>query len=314
MKALFLERPSSDQPPHLSLTTRPKPQIKNGQVLIKVKASLINPSDVANVAGGFPDTTYPRIIGRDFAGIIESGPRKGEEVYGTSGDELSFTQDGSQAEYLVISEKAISLKPKNLSFEQASTIGVPFTTAELALHRAQTKPSDVVLVLGATGAVGSATVQLASLKGCKVVTASRRDITDINTVKDPELTRYFKNGQGPDVVIDTVGDPKLMTAATKVMAKFGRLAFISAPKSGSTETTYDSKALYRAQQSILGCNSLLYTSEQMAESLNKMRAGFEEGILKVNVDKHEKISIEQGVEAYEKLKNKVPTKFIITFH
>ena len=117
-------------------------------------------------------------MGRDFAGVVEEGSFKGKEVYGTSGPLIAFTQDGAHAEYCMVPENAVAIKPKNLSFLQASTVGVSFTTASIALKRARTTTADVVLVLGANGSVGSAVTQLAKVMGCKVITASRRDNTD----------------------------------------------------------------------------------------------------------------------------------------
>jgi NADPH:quinone reductase len=84
----------------------------------------------------------------------------GREVYGTSGDSLGFSMDGTHAQYCLIPIDSLATKPSNLSFAQAATIGVPFTTAALALHRANVQSIDVVLVLGASGAVGSAACQL----------------------------------------------------------------------------------------------------------------------------------------------------------
>lgn len=62
-------------------------------------------------------------------------------------------------------------KPRNLSFAQAARVGVPSTTASNALRRAGTLPSDIVLVLGAFGMLGSAVVPLAKGIGCQVITA-----------------------------------------------------------------------------------------------------------------------------------------------
>jgi NADPH2:quinone reductase len=122
-------------------------------------------------------------------------------------------------------------KPHNLSLTQAARVGVPFTTASIALHRAGTLTADIVLILGVAGTVGSAVVQLAKGMGCKVITASRHDSEDINTSSDPTLEKIgvLTDGRGVDVVVDTVGDPHLMKAALGRLALRGRLSFISAP-------------------------------------------------------------------------------------
>lgn len=78
----------------------PTPVPGPGEVLVKVQAASVNPSDVKNVLGKFPLTTLPRIPGRDLAGVIVAGDPKriGEEVWAAGGD-IGFTRDGSHAEF-----------------------------------------------------------------------------------------------------------------------------------------------------------------------------------------------------------------------
>jgi NADPH:quinone reductase len=158
MKALYLTREDAAKPPALVLLTRPKPTLIPGHLVIKVHASAIHPSDILNLKGSFGITTFPRIPGRDFAGVVVEGPpsRIGEEVYGTSGFTQAFSVDGAHAELILVPEDAVAPKPKNLSFVQAATVGVPFTTAALILSKAGAKKGESVLVLGASGAVGGA--------------------------------------------------------------------------------------------------------------------------------------------------------------
>lgn len=229
MKALHLTRPDTKLSPGLTLEDVSRPTLLPGHLIVKVHASAIHPSDVMNAKGAFPYTTYPRIPGRDYAGIVIEGPAAliGQEVYGTSGVTQAFSTDGGQAEFILVSEGAVAPKPKTLSFVQAATIGVPFTTALLALKKSGVKKSDVVLVLGANGAVGSAAVQVARSMGAKVLLGVRNDSGDVNTASDPDLTALdaLTSGKGVDVVIDTVGQPPLTNASVKKLARNGRLAF-----------------------------------------------------------------------------------------
>src|SRR6476646_3988003 len=113
-------------PSVLAIEEIPRPQPRDGEALVKVKAAALNPSDVKNVAGLFSGTTLPRTPGRDFSGVVVAGTKyKGEEVW-TSGPGLGITRDGAQAEYETIPEEALSFKPRTLSLEQAAAIGVPF--------------------------------------------------------------------------------------------------------------------------------------------------------------------------------------------
>jgi NADPH2:quinone reductase len=90
MRALLLKIDQPSSPPSLITTTLPIPLPKPTYVLVKVHAAAINPSDVLNASGAFSYTTFPRVPGRDFAGIVESGSSElqGKPVYGTSGNSL----------------------------------------------------------------------------------------------------------------------------------------------------------------------------------------------------------------------------------
>ncbi len=142
----------------LQLAELPMPVPAAGEVLVQIKAAGLNPSDVKNVLGRFSYTTLPRVPGRDFAGVVVEGPQAllGQEVWGT-GKELGFTGDGSHA------AKGVALKPTHLSFAQAASLGVPYTTAWDALERSLVKAETRLLVIGANGAVGSATIALAKI-------------------------------------------------------------------------------------------------------------------------------------------------------
>ncbi|KAK9371559.1 chaperonin 10-like protein [Lipomyces chichibuensis] len=307
MKALRLTRSSLESLPTLSLEAVPKPTVKPGHVLVKIHAASIQPSDKMNAKGLFPMTTYPRIPGRDFSGTVVDGPDDliGEPVYGTGGPALGFTIDGVHAEYCLVPQEAVMRKPETLSYLQAASVGVPFTTALLCIQRARATKEDVVLVLGATGAVGSAAVQVANAIGCRrVITVSRRDITDVNVVKDAALDAVagLTDGKGADVVIDTVGDIRLMKAALGVLAVKGRYAWIAAPREGaSTDLTFDIFRTYRKEHELIGCNSLNYSVENMTEMMRELLVWFEDGKLTTKADEEfVLVSLDEAVDAYGK--------------
>ncbi|SCU84905.1 LAFA_0D12728g1_1 [Lachancea sp. 'fantastica'] len=308
MKAIQLQ---GQAPPNVFLieTDIPKPGL--GTVLVKIRASAIQPSDLLNAKGGFPYTTFPRICGRDYAGTIVSGPRSGENVYGTSGFTYAFTQDGFHAEYALVAENALARKPTNLSFVQAACIGVPFTTAKLIARKTEVKSSDIVLVIGANGSVGSAVVQLTTALGCRVLTAGRNDNMDVNTDKDPELATVsaLTDQHGVDVVIDTVGIPATTTAAIKNMAHGGKIAIIAAP--GDVNLTFDMKDLYRHEKSVIGCNSLSYDAQTLALDMAQLTLDFESGKLQPSRDEvWTTVSLEKAVDVY-KFGPKARAKFVI---
>src|SRR5580704_12259827 len=148
----------------------------DGQVLIEVKAAAVNPSDIKAATGLMPYAVFPRTSGRDYAGIVIDGPAGtiGHEVFGSSGD-LGIRRDGTHATHLVVEAEAVVEKPKNLSWEEAAGIGVPFVTAMEGFRRAGLpKKGETVLVMGVNGKVGQAAVQIASWHGARVIGVVRK--------------------------------------------------------------------------------------------------------------------------------------------
>lgn len=270
MKALRVHKDGDTTSLHIEDLPTPNPSA--GQVLVKIRASAVQPSDILNSTGSFGLTTFPRTLGRDFAGTVVEGPPHltGKDVFGTSGDTFSFTVDGAQAEYAVLHADAVAIKPDQLSFEQAALLGTTFTTANLTLKRANIQVEDTVLVLGATGAVGSWVMKIAQAKGCKTIGVGRHG-TDIDSTQDPTLSKAkeLTSGKGPTVAIDTVGDLGLTKAAFEVLAPLGRLCTITAPHSGTKELPIDIASLYRRQISLIGCNSTAYAQADMAKMLTE---------------------------------------------
>ncbi|KAK3721489.1 hypothetical protein LTR37_003045 [Vermiconidia calcicola] len=279
-----------------------KPSIRNGELLVKIRASFVQPADILNSKGVFPTTIFPRTLGKDFAATVAEGPDewRGKDVYGTSGSTFSFTEDGAQAEFAVLREDCVAIMPNNTSFAQAAAIGTPFTTALTALRRARTKSSDTVMVLGATGSVGSAIMQIAKGMGCATIGVGRRG-TDINSTEDPELSKSndLRDGKGPDVVVDTVGDIALTKAAFEVLASRGRLSIITAPRQGTTELPVEIKALYRRQVEVIGCNTASSPQAEMASMMSELTPQFESGKLKAPDESTlSLVSIDRALEVY----------------
>src|SRR6266536_2622561 len=98
--------------------------------IVRVEAASINLSDVKNVQGVMTQTTLPRVPGRDYAGVVETGPADwiGREVWGTGGD-VGFTRDGTHAQYLSVPVTSLRRKPARLSFDEAASIGVTYMAA-----------------------------------------------------------------------------------------------------------------------------------------------------------------------------------------
>ncbi|MCV4343452.1 quinone oxidoreductase family protein [Pseudomonas capsici] len=274
----------------LEFVELPKPVAGEGEVLIQVKAAGLNPSDVKNVLGRFPYTTLPRIPGRDFAGVVIEGPQAllGQEVWGT-GKEPGFFRDGSHAEFLTLPAQGVALKPKALSFAQAASLGVPYTTAWDALQRSLVACDTRLLVIGANGAVGSAAMALGKILGAQVLGAVRRPehlenlktagfdgiLLDAPQDLASQVNETFKGGA--DVIFDTTGF--WLPAAVPALATFGRIAIIAAPVDGHVQLP--ALALYRKGGSVVGINSLLYDCQACAGMLNQFGQFFDQGLLEL---------------------------------
>ncbi|MFF4452605.1 NADP-dependent oxidoreductase [Streptomyces goshikiensis] len=149
-----------------------RPAPGDGQVLVRVKAAGINPSEAVIRTGALADlfpSTFPSGQGSDLAGVIEE---VGAGVAGFSpGDEvIGFNQKrASQAELVLVEAGDLTRKPENVSWEVAGGLYVVGVTAWGAVHAVQPKEGETVVVSGAAGGVGSLAVQLARRTGATVI-------------------------------------------------------------------------------------------------------------------------------------------------
>ncbi len=132
-------------PSVLELAEVTAPAIDDLTALVRVRAASVNPSDVKNVAGAMKQTTLPRIPGRDYAGVVETGPSEwvGAAVWGTGGD-AGFTRDGTHAELIAVPAASLRRKPQALNFDQAASVGVNYVAAWCGLQAAGVKAGETV--------------------------------------------------------------------------------------------------------------------------------------------------------------------------
>jgi len=270
----------------LNVTEIETPAPQEGEVLVRVAAAAVNPSDVKNVLGLMPHTTLPRTLGRDFAGTVVEGPPdlRGVEVWGTGG-ELGFTRDGTHAEYALLPREAVRPRPVALFPEEAAAVGVSFVTAWAALRQAgQVTADDTVAVIGATGAVGSAAVQIARWQGARTLgvirdPAQEKDVTATGAqalinAEPQSLTAAVKaatDGRGADLILDTVGGA-LLEPCLGALAAGGRLVEIT---TSQRRVEFDLLDFYRRALTLRGVNTLLLDSVACARILEQLTPGFE---------------------------------------
>lgn len=305
MKALQFE--SFGPPSGLRVREVAMPRPGDGEVLVAVKASGINPSDVKNVAGAF-GTILPRIPGRDYAGVVVEGGGadwQGKEVWG-SGAGFGVARDGAHSQYVVLGRDSLAEKPAGLSFDQAAAIGVPALTAWTALVDAgRLEKGETLLVTGVTGAVGRMAVDIAHWKGARVIGTGRTErptradaFIETKDGADPEAltatVMALTDGRGANLVLDTVGGATF-EPALRSLARGGRQVAITS--TGTRRVSFDLLDFYHGLHQLIGVDSMKLTGPDIARVMNALREGFADGHLQAPPTRS--WSIEEAVAAYD---------------
>lgn len=235
MKVMLAESPNSP----LRIADVPKPVPGEGQVLVRILASGVNPLDLKIRAGNAAHARHPlpAVLGIDMAGIVEEigpgvgGLRRGDAVYGMTGG-VGGVQ-GSLAEFAAVDTALLSPKPQNVSMREAAALPLIAITAwEGLVDRAGVRADHKVLVLGG-GGVGHIVAQIAKAVGAQVYVvdgASKVDYlaglgaTPIDRAAETVETYVarYTGGKGFDLVYDTVGGQGLDTAFQAV-SRFGHV-------------------------------------------------------------------------------------------
>lgn len=232
----------------------PEPTAGPGEVLVRLKAASVNAYDLG-VAGGFMKDylpyEFPAVIGNDVAGTIEAlgdgveGFSVGDRVFGTMGSKGSI-HDGAFAELANPRAEAITIAPQGLSDPDAGSLGVAATTAMSAIEAIAPGEGSRVLVVGATGGVGSFAIQLAALRDAYVIASVRpgdeRFVTDLGAAETVDYTGDListiseRYPDGIDAVIDAVNrDPGAFEALAGLVKNGGRATSVVGGAGDSTE-------------------------------------------------------------------------------
>ena len=304
----------------LAVVEQPRPVPGPREVLVRIEAGALNKSDLSNVGGRFPYTTVPRTPGRDFSGVVVEGPPElvGKAVFGT-GREIGFTRDGTHAEYIAVPAEGVVIKPSALSHAQAASCGVPFLTALPMLDQCQVRRGTKLIVIGAAGGVGIATIHLARRRGAEVLAAVRRPaqaaglkargfatlLLDESRPLADQVRTHFPDGA--DVVFDTAGP--WLGQSIAALGRYGRTAVIVVPPADG-HLNLPIRDLYRRGGSIVGVNSLLYSAAESATMLNAVVGGFDDGSL-IAPDDIRAFPLECAIDAYHALAAGEFGKFVV---
>jgi NADPH:quinone reductase len=217
----------------------PEPEPAEGQVRVRVAAASLNPFDNAVLAGYMKDRMehrFPLVPASDFSGTIDAlgsgvhGFSVGDAVFGVTGK--MYVGEGTLAEKTTASAGTIAKRPHSLNDVEAAALPLAGVSALMCVEAADLKPKDVVVVVGASGGIGSYAVQLAKGRGAHVIGVTHTANVDYvkglgadevvdRTAGDVLRTLKSKHRDGVAAIIDTASDVASLTALSGAVRKGG---------------------------------------------------------------------------------------------
>lgn len=285
---------------NFALAELPMPEVRDGDVRIKVKAVSFNPVDT-QIRKGLPESTHARsmILGRDLSGSVDAvapdvvGFKVGDDVFSYV---CNLASSGTYAEYVSVPAELVARKPASLSHEQAAAVPVAGITASLALAKARTAEGSSLFIAGGAGGVGTFAIMLARQLGIRrlVTTAghakSRTYLIERCALRDDQIVDYKDdrfvqqaialNGGRFDVVLDLVGG-RMLAACCALLAIEGNLASITeAPSQDDFELLFEKNASFHS----VGAHAYSLSNDRAVwrryrDLLERLSLGFDAGAL-----------------------------------
>ncbi len=226
----------------VTLMVLPTPEVRADEVLIHVRAAGVNPFDWKVADGVLKDEKqhhFPLILGFDAAGVVErvgAGVTRfseGDEVYGYFSKPMMG--QGTYAEYVVVPAAIVAKKPETVGFAEAAALPMPGLTAMDLVDAVDLGEGETVLIVGATGGVGSYAVQLAARRGARVIATARRTneafVRELGASETIDHTREdlvdavrVLRPDGIEAIIDVVSAPEVLSRIAGLLKKGGQLA------------------------------------------------------------------------------------------
>ncbi|MBK9374594.1 MAG: NAD(P)H-quinone oxidoreductase [Holophagales bacterium] len=303
MKAILVPVPGG--PEALVFGQAPEPRVRDGEVLVRVRATAVNRADLLQAAGKYPPPAgESEILGLEAAGLVE----------GTEERVCFLLPGGGYAERVAVPRGMLMPIPPNLTFEEAAAIPEAWFTAYLNLFReGGLAAGEVVLVHAAASGVGTAAIQLAKDAGASVAATVRSSskaeplaalgadlVVDTTTggFADAIEERFGKSSVG--LVLDPIGGPSL-AQNVRVMARCGRLVLIATMGGGSAEI--DLRAVLTKRLRIVGstlrARALAEKIDLAAAFVRDVLPGFANGRFRPLVDSV--FPLEQAADAHRRM-------------
>ena len=302
-------------PEVLEYTDVPEPALRANEVLVEVKACALNHLDIF-VRNGLPgiEIPLPHILGNDVAGVVrEAGElvtwaKPGDEVMVQPGvscghceaclsgrdnmcreyDIIGYRRNGGYAELVAVPGVNIIPKPANLSWEEAAALPLVTVTAwHMLVTRANVQPGEDVLVHAAGSGVGSIAIQIAKLRGARVITTASADEKlakarelgadeTINYTNEnwPKEVRRLTGRRGVDVVVEHTG-AATWPGSISALKNNGRLVTCGATSGFDART--DLRQVFYRHLTLLG--SFMGSKGELLEAMKFIAAGKIKGIV-----------------------------------
>lgn len=227
---------------HLTLEDYPLPDLQEGDVLLKVLTSGVNPLDNMITRGEvrmIQNYHFPMIAGNEIVGRVEKTGKgvtrfkPGDRVYGR----MPLAKPGSFAEYAAVQEDALARVPDYLTDEQAAAVPLTALTAAEALSVLEAKSGQTLFISGGTGGFGQMAIPLAVSRGIHVITngsgSNEQRMLDLGVERfiDYRKEDYSKVVTDVDMVVDTLGQKETLKSFS-LLKKGGRLVSLRAMPNG----------------------------------------------------------------------------------
>ncbi|HEV2829505.1 MAG TPA: zinc-binding dehydrogenase [Pyrinomonadaceae bacterium] len=313
----------------------PEPNIKADEVLVEVKACALNHLDVWT-RGGLPgvEIPLPHILGNDIAGVVRavgdliSWVRKGDEVLLHPGiscghcaeclsgrdnlcrdyDILGYRRNGGYAELVAAPAVNVIPKPQNLSWEEAAALPLVTVTAwHMLVTRAAVQPGEDVLIHAAGSGVGSMGIQIAKLRGARVIaTASSEEklakakelgadeVVNYSSEDWPKEVKRLTNRRGVDVVFEHTG-AATWAGSVASLKTGGRLVTCGATSGFAAQT--DLRQVFYRHLTILG--SFMGSKSELLEALKFIESG------KIRAVVDQTLPLREAKKAHELMKDRL---------
>lgn len=267
----------------LKLVQLPNPIQTDGRVLVRITAAGVTPLDHTILSGNFPRTKAPLILGNEGAGVVED---PGGSSFPVGARVMFFgpygvSEDGAYSEWIAPRPEDLCPIPESLDDATAGGVPVAYFTAQAALMQAGFEPGKTVLAPAIGGSVGNAVTQLARAQGAKfaistTTSASKakqamslgyENVIDLSSESLVDGVKRITEGQGVDIVIESVGGP-LTGQALSALATKGEL--ITLGYSAGRSATIDLTDLIWKRARMSGFSLFAQSPEILAEARSKI--------------------------------------------